>query len=104
MEVDSNLRVIKLTDGDFLRTVENAVQFGQPVLLENIAWWVANIHNAHPRTHSHTSALPNRLTNRNCTLSGEELGPSLGPLLLKQVRNTRRVMYVVLLRIYSTLH
>ena len=36
MEVDSNLRVIKLTDGDFLRTVENAVQFGQPVLLENI--------------------------------------------------------------------
>jgi dynein heavy chain, axonemal len=44
--------VIKLTDGDFLRTLENAIQFGQPVLLENV---------------------------------GEELDPSLEPLLLKQI-------------------
>ena len=36
MEAQSNLKVIKLTDGDYMRTVENAVQFGQPVLLENI--------------------------------------------------------------------
>ena len=36
MEAEANLKVIKLTDGDYMRTVENAVQFGQPVLLENI--------------------------------------------------------------------
>jgi len=52
MEKDNHLHVIKLTDADFLRTLENAVQFGHPVLLENI---------------------------------GEELDPSLEPLLLKQV-------------------
>jgi len=52
MEEDNSLHVIKFTDADYLRTLENAVQFGQPVLLENI---------------------------------GEELDPSLEPLLLKQV-------------------
>ncbi len=52
MEGRRDLRVIKLTDGDFMRTLENAVQFGLPVLLENV---------------------------------GEELDPSLEPLLLKQV-------------------
>ncbi|KAG2436335.1 hypothetical protein HXX76_006644 [Chlamydomonas incerta] len=52
MEGRRDLRVIKLTDGDYMRTLENAVQFGLPVLLENV---------------------------------GEELDPSLEPLLLKQV-------------------
>ncbi|KAK3261578.1 hypothetical protein CYMTET_29517 [Cymbomonas tetramitiformis] len=33
---EAGLLVIKLTDGDYLRTLENAVQFGKPVLLENI--------------------------------------------------------------------
>jgi dynein heavy chain len=28
--------VIKLTDNDYLRTLENAIQFGRPVLLENV--------------------------------------------------------------------
>ncbi|CAK4166458.1 unnamed protein product [Aphanomyces euteiches] len=51
MEKENGLNVIKLTDGDYLRTLENSVQFGRPVLLENI---------------------------------GEELDPSLEPLLLKQ--------------------
>lgn len=52
-EKASNLQVIKLSDsGDYLRTLENAIQFGQPVLLENV---------------------------------GEELDPSLEPLLLKQI-------------------
>ncbi|OQR93149.1 dynein heavy chain [Achlya hypogyna] len=51
MEAENGLNVIKLTDADYLRTLENAVQFGRPVLLENI---------------------------------GEELDPSLEPLLLKQ--------------------
>ncbi|KAF0700736.1 Aste57867_8791 [Aphanomyces stellatus] len=51
MEKDNGINVIKLTDGDYLRTLENSVQFGRPVLLENI---------------------------------GEELDPSLEPLLLKQ--------------------
>ena len=30
------LKVIKLTEGDFLRTLENAIRFGSPVLLENV--------------------------------------------------------------------
>ncbi|XP_030830748.1 dynein heavy chain 7, axonemal isoform X1 [Strongylocentrotus purpuratus] len=37
MEKANNLHVIKLTDGDFVRTLENCVQFGTPVLLENVA-------------------------------------------------------------------
>ena len=36
MEKSNNLQVIKLTDGDYLRTLENAIQFGLPVLLENV--------------------------------------------------------------------
>ncbi|RYH30478.1 hypothetical protein EON65_05000, partial [archaeon] len=52
MEKANNLQVIKLTDGNYLRTLENSIQFGSPVLLENV---------------------------------GEELDPSLEPLLLKQL-------------------
>merc|ERR1711871_1243887 len=36
MEGDNKLQVIKLTQDSYLRTVENAVQFGFPVLLENV--------------------------------------------------------------------
>lgn len=36
MEKAKNLHVIKLTDSDFVRTLENCIQFGTPVLLENI--------------------------------------------------------------------
>ena len=49
-EKEFNLAVIKLTDSDYMRTLENCVQFGSPLLLENV---------------------------------GEELDPSLEPLLLK---------------------
>jgi dynein heavy chain len=52
MEKVNNLQVIKLTDTNYLRTLENAIQFGSPVLLENV---------------------------------GEELDPSLEPLLQKQL-------------------
>lgn len=51
MEKERNLQIIKLGT-DYMRTLENAIQFGQPVLLENI---------------------------------GEEMDPSLEPVLLKQV-------------------
>ena len=52
MEKKNNLRVVKLSeDGAHMRELENAIQFGTPVLLENV---------------------------------GEELDPSLEPLLLKQ--------------------
>ncbi|GFR52768.1 hypothetical protein Agub_g15379 [Astrephomene gubernaculifera] len=61
MEGRRDLRVIKLTDGDYMRTLENAVQFGLPVLLENV---------------------------------GEELDPSLEPLLLKQVFKQGGVSYL----------
>lgn len=46
------LKVIDLQQPDFLRTLENAVQFGSPVLLQNV---------------------------------GEELDPSLGPILNKSL-------------------
>ncbi|XP_070188303.1 dynein axonemal heavy chain 7-like isoform X3 [Littorina saxatilis] len=36
MEKANNLHVIKLSDSDFVRTLENCIQFGTPVLLENI--------------------------------------------------------------------
>ncbi|XP_022247843.1 dynein heavy chain 7, axonemal-like [Limulus polyphemus] len=36
MEKDNNLHVIKLNDADFVRTLENCIQFGNPVLLENV--------------------------------------------------------------------
>nr|DBA18657.1 TPA: hypothetical protein GDO54_016881 [Pyxicephalus adspersus] len=50
-ERENQLSVIKLTDSDYMRTLENCIQFGTPLLLENV---------------------------------GEELDPSLEPLLLKQ--------------------
>ncbi|XP_034168074.2 LOW QUALITY PROTEIN: dynein axonemal heavy chain 12 [Pangasianodon hypophthalmus] len=51
-ERENNLNVIKLTDADYMRTLENCIQFGTPLLLENV---------------------------------GEELDPSIEPLLLKQI-------------------
>lgn len=51
MEKDTGITVVKLTDNDFIRNLENGIQFGTPVLLENV---------------------------------GEDLDPSLEPLLLKQ--------------------
>lgn len=37
LEKESGLDVVKLTDRDFLRSLENAVRFGKPCLLENVA-------------------------------------------------------------------
>ena len=51
LEKANSLKVIKLTDSSYVRTLENAIQFGNPVLLENV---------------------------------GQELDPTLEPLLLKQ--------------------
>lgn len=51
-EKENSLSVIKLSDKDYMRTLENCIQFGTPLLLENV---------------------------------GEELDPSLEPLLLKQI-------------------
>ncbi|KAJ3385211.1 Dynein heavy chain 7, axonemal [Entophlyctis sp. JEL0112] len=36
MEKENNLQIIKLTDADYVRNLENAITFGAPVLLENI--------------------------------------------------------------------
>ncbi|XP_013422101.1 dynein heavy chain 7, axonemal isoform X2 [Lingula anatina] len=36
MEKANQLAVIKLSDSDFVRSLENAIQFGTPVLLENV--------------------------------------------------------------------
>ncbi|XP_068600100.1 dynein axonemal heavy chain 12 [Brachionichthys hirsutus] len=35
-EKEHNLSVIKLTDSDYMRTLENCIQFGTPLLLENV--------------------------------------------------------------------
>lgn len=35
-ERDSGLEVVKLSDRDFLRRLENAIRFGKPCLLENV--------------------------------------------------------------------
>ncbi len=50
-EKENKLNIIKLTDSDMMRNLENSIQFGFPILLENV---------------------------------GEELDPSLEPLLLRQ--------------------
>jgi len=47
-----NLKVVKLTDNDFMRQLDNCIQLGLPLLIENV---------------------------------GEDLDPSLEPILLKQV-------------------
>ena len=52
MYASKNLQIIKLTEKDFLRKLENGIRYGAPVLLENV---------------------------------GQELDPSLEPVLLKQV-------------------
>jgi len=36
MEKRNRLQVIKLTDTNYIRVVENAIQMGLPVILENI--------------------------------------------------------------------
>eukprot|EP00040_Diaphanoeca_grandis_P037927 m.251570 g.251570 ORF g.251570 m.251570 type:complete len:3992 (+) comp33898_c0_seq1:283-12258(+) len=36
LERENNVKVIKLTDATFMRTLENAVAFGNPVLIENV--------------------------------------------------------------------
>ncbi len=36
MEKQKNLSVLKQSDKDFLRNLENCIQFGTPVLLENV--------------------------------------------------------------------
>ena len=37
MEKKNQVEVVKLSDGDYLRKLENCIQFGYPVLLENVA-------------------------------------------------------------------
>lgn len=37
MEKQNRLQVIKLTDSNYVRVVENAITYGHPVILENIA-------------------------------------------------------------------
>ena len=51
-EKAKNLQVMKLSDADFVRKLENCITFGYPLLLENV---------------------------------GEELDPTLEPVLLKSV-------------------
>jgi dynein heavy chain len=37
IERGNKLQVIKLTDTDYIQVMENAIQMGQPVVLENIS-------------------------------------------------------------------
>ncbi|KRX11121.1 P-loop containing nucleoside triphosphate hydrolase [Pseudocohnilembus persalinus] len=63
MESEAQLSIIKLSDSDYLRTLENCIQFGNPVLLENV---------------------------------GEELDPTLTPILLKQTYKKGNTTYLKL--------
>lgn len=36
LEKENKLQIIKLTDSNYLRIMENAITFGNPVLLENV--------------------------------------------------------------------
>lgn len=36
MQKKNNLQVMKLSDGDFVRKLENCITFGYPLLLENV--------------------------------------------------------------------
>ena len=36
METQNGLKIIKLTDANYLRTLENAIRIGTPVLLEEV--------------------------------------------------------------------
>ena len=47
MERANNLHVIKLSDSDFVRTLENCIQFGTPVLLENIGEFLKDFFHVH---------------------------------------------------------
>lgn len=62
-EKENQLSVIKLSDSDYMRTLENCIQFGTPLLLENV---------------------------------GEELDPSLEPLLLRQTfkQGRRQLIFI----------
>lgn len=36
MERENQLKVVKLTDSNYVRVLENAIQLGMPVMMENI--------------------------------------------------------------------
>ena len=57
-----NLKVVKLTDNDFMRQLDNCIQLGLPLLIENV---------------------------------GEDLDPSLEPILLKQVFKQGRPVLLI---------
>ena len=61
MEREAKLNLIKLSDANYTRTLENSIQFGKPVLLENV---------------------------------GEEIDPSLEPILLKATFKQQGVEYI----------
>lgn len=61
-EKENQLSVIKLSDSDYMRTLENCIQFGTPLLLENV---------------------------------GEELDPSLEPLLLRQTFKQGKIQLIL---------
>ena len=43
MESRNGLKKIKLTDPNYLRTLENAIRIGTPVLLEEVCYFVLRI-------------------------------------------------------------
>ena len=43
MENRNGLKIIKLTDANYLRTLENAIRIGTPVLLEEVTVLVSSL-------------------------------------------------------------
>ena len=71
MESRNGLKIIKLTDANYLRTLENAIRIGTPVLLEEVSVSMQSI----SRFMWFTFLTPQ---------VEEQLDPSLEPVLLKQ--------------------
>ncbi len=61
MEHRNGLRVIKLTDSSFLRTLENSIRIGNPVLIEVGKGHVLHDTHTHTRTHARTDRQTYRL-------------------------------------------
>ena len=52
MEGPKNLGVFKLSQSDFVRNIETCVQYGRPVLLENVGETIDSIlERLHPKSH-----------------------------------------------------
>ena len=77
--------MIKLTDGNYLRTLENCIRIGMPVLLEEVTTIdCQNIFHVFILKHTYGQSLYADFVYLPFTQVEETLDPALEPVLLKQ--------------------